>query len=122
VLGDLPPPARATVVRTLAAEPAAVVRDVLWGRGGPPVAPRVPTLVATGARDPLLPEADAAALVRALGAERLVLEGAGHWPLAGAQWQAVVGRLHRWIVQRLGESLLELYPEAMAARDEDEDG
>jgi hypothetical protein len=29
--------------------------------------------------------------------------------------------VHRWIVQRLGASLLELYPEAMAARESDEE-
>ncbi|HZP42387.1 MAG TPA: alpha/beta fold hydrolase [Candidatus Binatia bacterium] len=122
VLGGLAESARAAVGRALAAEPAAAVRDVAWGRGGLPARPAVPTLVAAGDRDALLPEADAAALAAAFGAERIVLEGVGHWPLAGPRWQDVVGLVHRWIVQRLGESLLELYGEAMADRDAEEDG
>ena len=32
-----------------------------------------------------------------------------------------VAAVHRWIVQRLGAPLLELYPEAMAAREEEEE-
>jgi pimeloyl-ACP methyl ester carboxylesterase len=40
--------------------------------------------------------------------------------LGSATWQATADRVHRWLVQQLGAPLLELYPEAMAERDEEE--
>ncbi len=43
-----------------------------------------------------------------------------HWLLAAAAWQRAGDRVHRWLVQRLGEPLLELYAEAMADRGADE--
>src|SRR5437867_3185341 len=76
-------------------------------------------LVVAGDRDPLLPPPAAAAFARALGAEHQSLDGAGHWLLAGPTWQRSVGLVHRWIVQRLGEPLLERYAEAMADREEE---
>jgi pimeloyl-ACP methyl ester carboxylesterase len=116
---DVPDPVRAQVAQGLTREDAASVRDVAWGRiqparpaGGPPV------LVLAGDRDAFLPVDSAEALARAVGAEHRVLEGAGHWPLAGAGWQTAVAVVHRWLVQRLGAGLLELYEEAMADRED----
>jgi hypothetical protein len=61
-------------------------------------------------------------LAGTVAAEVHVLESAGHWPFAGPCWQNAVALVHRWLVQRLGEPLLELYAETMAERDaEDED-
>jgi pimeloyl-ACP methyl ester carboxylesterase len=113
----LPEAVREELARILGPDDVAVVREVLWGRARPLVAAPVPTLVVSGARDPLLPPPAAAALARALGAEQRVLAEAGHWPLAGPGWQRAGDLVHRWIVQRLGEGLLELYPEAMAGRE-----
>jgi pimeloyl-ACP methyl ester carboxylesterase len=121
---DLAEPARSQVHSTLASEDAASVRDVAWGRV-PPLAPRVdgvPALLAAGEQDAILPLASAKALARQVGAELRVLGGAGHWPLAGAAWQTTVAVVHRWLVQRLGAPLLELYEDAMAERDADDDG
>src|SRR5206468_1368748 len=67
----------------------------------------------------LLPAPAAAAFARALGAEHQSLDGAGHWLFAGPAWQRGVGLVHRWIIQRLGEPLLERYAEAMTEREED---
>ena len=116
---DVPEPVRAQTVRGLAGEDAASVRDVAWGRvrAARPVNDP-PVLVLAGDRDAYLPLDSAEALARAVGAERQVLEGAGHWPLAGAGWQTAVAVMHRWLVQRLGAGLLELYEEAMAEREE----
>src|SRR5439155_769830 len=72
-----------------------------------------------GDRDPFLPAPAAAALARTIGAQHEALDGAGHWLLAGPAWQRCVGLVHRWLVQRLGEPLLERYAEATAERDED---
>src|SRR6266516_2952258 len=63
----------------------------------------------------------AEALARSLGAELRVLEGARHWVLAGAGWQPAVALVHRWLVQRLGEPLLETYAEALADREPSDD-
>jgi pimeloyl-ACP methyl ester carboxylesterase len=120
--GELAAAARARVLATLGPEDAATVWEVARGRVSPAPAPGVPTLLLAGARDPLLPAAEAAALAQALGAEAETLPDAGHWPLVGPTWLKAVDVVHRWLVQRLGESLLELYPEAMAERDADEDG
>jgi pimeloyl-ACP methyl ester carboxylesterase len=119
---DVPEPVRAQVGAGLTLEEAASVRDVAWGRVSPkrPLGD-APTLVVAGDRDALLRVDEADALARDAGGELRVLEGAGHWPLAGAGWQAAVGVVHRWLVQRLGAALLELYEEAMAERDEDDD-
>ncbi len=121
---DLADPARSQVLAGLTLEDAASVRDVAWGRvplarpaGG------APTLLLAGELDAVLPLGSADSFARGVGAELRVLEGAGHWPLAGAGWQSTVAIVHRWLVQRLGAALLELYEEAMAERDaEDESG
>lgn len=120
--GELGETARTRILARLGPEDAATVWDMARGRGAPAPAPGVPTLLLTGARDPLLPGDDAAALARALGAEAEILPAAGHWPLAGPAWSKAAGFVHRWLVQRLGASLLELYPEAMAERDANDDG
>jgi len=114
---DLPPALRAST----GAEDAAAVREVVWGRVRPAAAAGVPTLVVVGVSDPLLPRPSAEALARSLGAELRVLEGAGHWLLGDAGWQPAVSLVHRWLVQRLGEPLLETYAEALADREPSDD-
>jgi pimeloyl-ACP methyl ester carboxylesterase len=122
-LGELPQAVRAGVAAGLAADAAAVVRDLVRGRPAPAPRTGTPAFVLGGARDPILPPADAERLASAIGAEHQSLSAAGHWPLAGPAWQEAVGRVHRWVVQRLGESLLDRYEEAMADREaEDDDG
>ena len=120
LLGALPESVRREVRAGLGAEPAAAV----WAaaRGMPDgLTAAVSTLVVSGGRDPLLPTPEAATLAARLTAEHVVLPAAGAWPLSGPGWQEVVGTMHRWIVRRLGAPLLELYPEAMAAREEEEE-
>src|SRR5438046_2594297 len=114
---DLPPALRAST----GPEDATAVREIVWGRVRPVAAAGVPTLVVAGAGDPLLSPPAADALARSLGAELRVLEGAGHWSLAGAGWQPTVSLVHRWLVQRLGEPLLETYAEALADREPSDD-
>jgi len=117
--GELPPPLRSALLAALVPESPRLVRDVVRGRTAPSPVSGVPTLLVTGDCDPLLPPPAAAALARALGAQHEALDAAGHWLLAGPAWQRGVGLVHRWLVQRLGEPLLERYAEAMAERDED---
>jgi pimeloyl-ACP methyl ester carboxylesterase len=106
---------------TLAAcEDAAVVREVAWRRRASVPAVRAPVLLLGGGRDPLLTPDAAAAVARGIGAEHQTLATAGHWPMAGPGWERAVDLVHRWLVQRLGEPLLERYAEAMAERDAEE--
>jgi pimeloyl-ACP methyl ester carboxylesterase len=119
-LDELPAATRAGVERSLAAEHPAVVRELLRGRVPLLAAGSTPTLLATGEHDPLLPPPAAAALAAAIGAEHRILPGAGRWLPCAPGWERCVGVVHRWLVQRLGEGLLELYAEAMAERDVDD--
>jgi pimeloyl-ACP methyl ester carboxylesterase len=79
-----------------------------------------PTLVLRGSLDPLVSSDGARRLARELGAEMDEIPGQGHWLLTPPASHQCVHRVHRWLVQRLGEDLLEFYAEAMAARDEDD--
>jgi len=116
--GELAPPVRHAVVASFALESPRAVREVMRRRSPAPVG-SLPALVVAGDRDPLLPPPVAAAFAAAVGAEHHPLEGAGHWLLAGTAWQGAVAVVHRWIVQRLGEPLLERYAEVMAEREEE---
>src|SRR5205823_5876929 len=82
------------------------------GATGPAV--KVPTLLVVGDRDPLLPLPAARALAATVSAEEAVVTGAGHWPHVGPTCSALVNLVHRWLIQRLGEPLLEQYADAMA--------
>ncbi|HYV58086.1 MAG TPA: alpha/beta fold hydrolase [Candidatus Nitrosopolaris sp.] len=116
LLGDLPGAARVQ----LGADDPAAIWDLTSHRALVP-AVKVPTLLVVGDRDPLLPLPAARALAATVSAEEGVVEGAGHWPHVGPTWSALVNLVHRWLIQRLGEPLLERYADAMAERDADDD-
>jgi pimeloyl-ACP methyl ester carboxylesterase len=78
-----------------------------------------PTLVLRGAADPIVSDDDVRRLAGDLGADLDEIPAQGHWVLAAPAWQECVHRVHRWLVQRLGQDNLELYAEAMADRDDD---
>lgn len=78
-----------------------------------------PTLVLRGGADPVVTNDDVRRLVGELGADFSEIPAEGHWLLAPPAAQECVHRVHRWLVQRLGEDNLELYAEAMADRDDD---
>jgi pimeloyl-ACP methyl ester carboxylesterase len=120
LLAGLSDAERTAVAARLGADDGAALRDLVRGRLPPRRLP-VPALVVGGADDALLSPTAAVALGRAYGAEARIVDGAGHWLLAGSRWQAAVDVIHRWIVQRLGEPLLETYAEAMADRDAEEE-
>ena len=81
-----------------------------------------PTLVLRGGADPVVSDDDVRRLSGELGADLVEIPGHGHWLPAAPAWQECVHRVHRWLVQRLGEDNLELYAEAMADRDDDAGG
>ena len=99
-------------------EEAAIVVDVVRGRMNV-AAPGVPTAFVVGEGASGGGVEERATLAARLGAELIVLPRAGRWPLAAGAWQEHAGLVHRWLVRRLGETLLEFYEEAMAERDED---
>lgn len=121
--GDVPPPQGRRAARLfgetpsrLGAEPAPAVLDLVRSTPPPGGPPGVPTLLVAGSRDPLLPPAAALALSQRLDAERADVVDAGHWLHLRPDWQRTVGLVHRWLVQRLGEGLLDYYADAMAER------
>jgi pimeloyl-ACP methyl ester carboxylesterase len=125
---DLPPPEGAEargafgeVPAGLGPDSARALLDVARGRPLVRVPLPIPTLVVAGAADPLLPAGDAAALAAMLGADRIEIDGAGHWPMLPPVWRRTAGLVHRWLIRSLGEPLLELYAEAMADREGDAD-
>jgi len=79
-----------------------------------------PALVMRGAADPVVSHEDARGLAADIGADLDELPERGHWLPTESGWQECVRRIHRWLVQRLGESELEFYAEAMADRDDTE--
>jgi pimeloyl-ACP methyl ester carboxylesterase len=107
-------------VETAPADPV-VAREILWGRLATASVTGVPVLVVAGERDPYAGPDDVMALASRLGSKTALLPEAGHWLLGPRFFQATAGTVHRWIVQELGAPLLELYPEAMAAREEEDE-
>jgi pimeloyl-ACP methyl ester carboxylesterase len=100
-------------------EAAQAVLDVARGRWTAPSRLSVPALLVAGRDDPLLPREAAVALASTLGADHVEIPDAGHWPLLPPGWRSTVGVVHRWLVRRLGEPLLEFYADAMAEREDD---
>lgn len=115
---ELPEPLRGTVAAEREPEDARFLLDLARGRAPYARPHEVPTLVLVGDRDPVLPADEAATIVTAVGAEARTLAGAGRWLPCAAGWQQHVGVVHRWLVQRLGEPVLDFYAEAMADRDD----
>jgi pimeloyl-ACP methyl ester carboxylesterase len=113
-LADRPPDAGATP------EDPRFLSELARRMPVPRPAPMPPALMLHGARDPFLSSDEARKLTADLGAELIELDGLGHWLPAAAAWQRVGDRVHRWLVQRLGETNLELYAEAMADREDDD--
>jgi pimeloyl-ACP methyl ester carboxylesterase len=72
----------------------------------------VPALVVAGENDPVVPLGTARRLAERAGADFQGIVGGGHALPVDGDWQACVSSLHRWIVQRLGASLLEFYEES----------
>lgn len=127
--GLVPPPSGPAAVRCygelspatlegLVFEHVAAVREVVRGHFALE-RPAVPVVVGAARDDPLL--GDPRAMAAGLQADLLRLPGRGHWPLAREQAQETAAVLHRWLVQRFGEALLELHAEAMAERDGEDD-
>jgi pimeloyl-ACP methyl ester carboxylesterase len=99
-------------------EEAALVVDVVRGRTRVGSAD-VPTGLVAGEHDRACGTEDRVALAARLGAEAMILPAAGRWPLAAGRWQEHAGMVHRWLIRRLGETLLELHEEAMTERGDD---
>jgi pimeloyl-ACP methyl ester carboxylesterase len=113
----LPPDLRAT----LGDEDPRILSDLARRSRVRAPRPTPPTLVLYGSDDPLVPREEARRLADDLGAEPLEAVGQGHWPLSTGPWQTYGDRVHRWLVQRLGDANLELYAEAMAERGDGDD-
>jgi pimeloyl-ACP methyl ester carboxylesterase len=92
-------------------EPAALLRQLGEEPFGGPRAAGTPALVLAGEADRVTPLEAARALAERAGAELLVCAESGHGLPVDANWKRTVSIVHRWIIQRLGAALLELYEE-----------
>jgi pimeloyl-ACP methyl ester carboxylesterase len=88
----------------MASEPAARVLAVAK-RLLAPAAPRVPTLLVAQASDAAVSPVAVEIAARGIEADFQRHPG-GHWPMLGDGADAWVGRIHRWVIQRCGASLL----------------
>jgi pimeloyl-ACP methyl ester carboxylesterase len=100
-------------------EPAALLRRLIE-RPLPVERPPqgVASLVVAGEHDCITPPASARSLAAWLGAEIEIIAGGHGLPFAPG-WEALVARLHRWLIKNLGADLLALYEEAVAEREGD---
>ena len=87
-------------------ESSALVREFLLPRvnlkSGPP---SCPTLVLGGHDDRITPAATSKRLAEWLGADFKEYPGQGHW-LIERDGERIVRDIHRWIIQKLGETIL----------------
>lgn len=86
------------------AEPSGWLDELARVELGP--AANVPRLLIAGGIDPCLPRPRADDLARRQRAEIVVFEDAGRDLPYGPRWPQVATETHRWLVRRLGESLL----------------
>ena len=96
---------------SLVAEPTAIVRTLFSETISLP-ATSTPTLLVAGGRDQFVPRISVERVSQDIGAALLVDEEAGHPLAVEAGWERRVGRVHRWIVQGLGDPLLLLREES----------
>src|SRR5262249_17471277 len=114
----IPPPRGAGARRVfgespegLDVEPARPVFDVVRGRLRAFRRAAGRALVGAAARAPGGRRDAAAARAAARGGGHAGIAGAAPWPILAPAWQQPAGAVHRWLVRRLGEPLLELYAE-----------
>ncbi len=93
-------------------ESALLVRALMeGGLSLSPVAREVPSVVWVAANDDVTSVDAARSLAAHVGAELLTCPDGGHDLPAGPGWEQRVSELHRWLVRRLGSSLLAFYEE-----------
>ena len=94
------------LTRQTVPESTALVREFLLPRvnleSGPP---SCPTLVLGGHDDRITPAATSKRLAAWLGADFKEYPGQGHW-LIERDGELIVRDIHRWIIQKLGETIL----------------
>jgi hypothetical protein len=113
---DLAPALRPRLLADLRAEEPASVRGAIASAF--PGSVGLPMLLVSGAGG--LPR-EAGGPVVPHGAASCVIPEGGDWLPCGRAWQACVMAVHRWAVRGLPDSALELYAEAMAERDREND-
>jgi len=96
---------------SLVAEPTAIVRTLFSEPISLP-STLTPTLVVAAGRDPFVPRICVEHVSQDIGAALLVEEEAGHPLPVEPGWERRVGKVHRWIIQGLGDPLLLLRDES----------
>jgi len=106
-LASLPEDQRASVLRSLVPESGHLVAELFHPTVSPePGRIRCPVLVVAGGEDAVVPAAATRELAQRLGAELKEYPHHGHWMMGGEAGEETVRDIHRWIIQRLGETVL----------------
>jgi pimeloyl-ACP methyl ester carboxylesterase len=116
-IGDVAPPPAASDYRKTSAptaaqrlggivgpEPASRIKG-LRSRALAPGAPQAPCALVAHEQDVVVSRALVEVTANGLGAELLRLEG-GHWGMLEGEVDAWISPIHRWLIRRLGPSLL----------------
>jgi pimeloyl-ACP methyl ester carboxylesterase len=102
--------------RTEVREDASVVRQIA-DREWPMARSPVPSIVIAGANDRVVDTESSRRLASVAGAEVDFIDGTGHALLTAHGWNDCAARVHRWLIQHLGVSLLALYEESEEGRE-----
>jgi pimeloyl-ACP methyl ester carboxylesterase len=105
-LAPLPEHLQSTICQQTVPEPSALVREFLVPRVSLKPGPLpCPLLVVGGSDDAITPPATNNAIARHLGGEFREYRDQGHW-LIEYDGENIVRDIHRWIIRKLGESIL----------------
>ncbi len=106
-LSSIPGDRREGILSGLVAESSDLVRRLLKPEADlHQTSVQCPTLVLAGQDDRVAPIEAVRQWTQMSSAEVKEYPGHGHWMLAEEGWEEIVNDLHRWAVQRLGESIL----------------
>ncbi|MDG2308930.1 MAG: alpha/beta hydrolase [Candidatus Binatia bacterium] len=98
------PEVREILTRALTLEPAARIGS-LRGAAIQPGAAAVPSLLVAQAQDAIVPSALVEITAAGIEADALALPGS-HWPMLEPNPDAWISPIHRWLVRKIGPSLL----------------
>lgn len=106
-LSLLPEDRHEKVYRSAVADSTHLVKEFFTRRvSAAPGAIRCPVLVVAAAEDKVVSEGSLRELARSLGADFKKYLGQGHWIIGETGGAGVVRDIHRWLVQKLGETIL----------------
>ncbi len=102
---------RAALIENLRPAPSRAAFEAMRGALSLASSGGNPRLIVAGDSDIFAPHDRIATLAKAIGAELATIKGRGHWLVGGRALERAVGETQRFLVKRLGQELLLLYPD-----------